>query len=65
MSTLKAHQHKEQPSFFQEIEVKKNEVLFPTDYESVHNRIKAIDASKYGKTRNFITGAVTYLTLYF
>ena len=64
MSQLKAHQHKEQPSLFQDIEVKKNEVLFPTDYESVHNRIKAIDASKYAKTRNFITGAVTYLSPY-
>jgi deoxyribodipyrimidine photo-lyase len=37
---------------------------FPTDYESIINRIKAIDPLKYGVTRNFINGNVTYLSPY-
>jgi deoxyribodipyrimidine photo-lyase len=37
---------------------------FPTDYSSVVNRIMEIDPGKYAKTRNFLTGAVTYLSPY-
>jgi deoxyribodipyrimidine photo-lyase len=38
---------------------------FPVDYASVIERINAIDPIQYGKTRNFIDGAVTYLSPYF
>jgi deoxyribodipyrimidine photo-lyase len=37
---------------------------FPTDYRSILERIDAIDPIKYGKSRNYITGAVTYLSPY-
>ncbi len=63
MKNLRAHQHKQQPNLFNEVE-EQNEVLFPTDYASVLKRIQHIDASKYAKTRNFINGAVTYLSPY-
>lgn len=64
MKNLKAHQHKEQPNLFNEVEMEQSEVLFPTDYASVLQRIQDIDAGKYAKTRNFINGAVTYLSPY-
>jgi deoxyribodipyrimidine photo-lyase len=41
-----------------------NRVSFPTDYDSTIERINSIDPLKYGKTRNFIDGAVTYLSPY-
>jgi deoxyribodipyrimidine photo-lyase len=37
---------------------------FPTDYDSIVNRIKQIDPISYGKTRNFVHGAVSYLSPY-
>lgn len=37
---------------------------FPTDYNSILNRINSINAVQYAKTRNFINGAVTYLSPY-
>jgi len=37
---------------------------FPTDYNSILNRINNINAVQYAKTRNFINGAVTYLSPY-
>lgn len=37
---------------------------FPTDYDSIIKRIGAIDPEKYGKTRNYLDGAVTYLSPY-
>ncbi|NAS12129.1 FAD-binding domain-containing protein [Poritiphilus flavus] len=43
---------------FQDIE------LFPTDLSSIHQRIRSIDPLKYGRTRNFIDGAVTHLSPY-
>ncbi len=65
MSKEKAHQHKEQPSLFEAIDCyTTNDMLFPTDYASITKRIERIDASKYAKTRNFINGAVTYLSPY-
>ncbi|HLD52567.1 MAG TPA: FAD-binding domain-containing protein [Sediminibacterium sp.] len=42
-----------------------NEVLhFPTDYHSIIERIEQIDAKQYERTRNFVNGAVTYLSPY-
>jgi deoxyribodipyrimidine photo-lyase len=41
-----------------------NKILFPTDYASILQRIMEIDPVKYAKTRNFHTGAVTYLSPY-
>jgi deoxyribodipyrimidine photo-lyase len=41
-----------------------NKILFPTDYASILQRIMEIDPVKYAKTRNFLTGAVTYLSPY-
>jgi len=37
---------------------------FPTDLESIRKRIDSIDPVRYGKTRNFLSGAVTYLSPY-
>lgn len=37
---------------------------FPVDYESIINRIDKVDPLRYGKTRNFIDGDVTYLSPY-
>lgn len=39
-------------------------VAFPTDYASILDRINQIDPVEYGKTRNFVNGAVTYLSPY-
>jgi deoxyribodipyrimidine photo-lyase len=39
-------------------------IAFPTDYDSIIDRINKIDPVQYGKTRNFIDGAVTYLSPY-
>lgn len=38
--------------------------IFPTTYSEVLQRIRNIDPVKYGTTRNFISGAVTYLSPY-
>jgi deoxyribodipyrimidine photo-lyase len=40
------------------------ELHFPTDYKSILDRIDQIDPLKYGKTRNYINGDVTYLSPY-
>ena len=37
---------------------------FPTDYKSILERLHNIDPVAYGRTRNFIDGAVTYLSPY-
>lgn len=37
---------------------------FPTDLASILHRLESIDAEAYGATRNFIDGAVTYLSPY-
>ncbi len=42
----------------------KNKVSFPTNYDSIIERITKINPVQYGKTRNFIYGAVTYLSPY-
>lgn len=42
----------------------KTAIHFPTDYNSILQRIMEIDPGKYAKTRNFLTGAVTYLSPY-
>ncbi len=39
-------------------------VDFPTSYEKILERINHIHPTQYGKTRNFINGAVTYLSPY-
>jgi deoxyribodipyrimidine photo-lyase len=41
-----------------------NKVSFPTNYDSIIERINKINPTQYGKTRNFIDGAVTYLSPY-
>ncbi len=38
--------------------------LFPTDLPSIHQRVRSVDPLKYGRTRNFIDGAVTHLSPY-
>ena len=43
---------------------KKNKMTFPTVYEDIIEKMNAIDAIAYGKSRNFINGAVTYLSPY-
>jgi deoxyribodipyrimidine photo-lyase len=37
---------------------------FPTNYQSILNRIEQIDPVRYSKTRNFTNGLVTYLSPY-
>lgn len=39
-------------------------LTFPTDYESIRQRIESIDPDQYGRTRNYVDGAVTYLSPY-
>jgi len=38
--------------------------IFPTSYVEILQRIRNIDPVKYGATRNFINGSVTYLSPY-
>ena len=38
--------------------------MFPTNYDSIVERIDNINPVKYAKTRNFINGDVTYLSPY-
>jgi len=40
------------------------EIMFPTDYSKIIQRIRNIDPVKYGSSRNYINGAVTYLSPY-
>jgi deoxyribodipyrimidine photo-lyase len=39
-------------------------ITFPTDYQSIVARIDTINPIEYGKSRNWIDGAVTYLSPY-
>jgi deoxyribodipyrimidine photo-lyase len=39
-------------------------MLFPTNYQDILLRIENIDPLKYGQTRNYLNGAVTYLSPY-
>lgn len=41
------------------------EYHFPTDYSSIWQRVKNIDPVKYAATRNYLDGAVSYLSPYF
>ncbi|NBV12578.1 MAG: deoxyribodipyrimidine photolyase [Sphingobacteriia bacterium] len=40
------------------------DLKFPTDYKTILNKLDQIDPIQYGKTRNYINGAVTYLSPY-
>ena len=40
------------------------ELEFPTDYKSILEKIDSVEPVRYGKTRNFINGDVTYLSPY-
>ena len=44
--------------------VNDNQVKFPTDYNSIIERIHHINPIRYASTRNFINGGVTYLSPY-
>lgn len=39
-------------------------INFPTNYEEILNRVKSVDPIKYGSSRNYINGAVSYLSPY-
>jgi deoxyribodipyrimidine photo-lyase len=39
-------------------------ILFPTDYNKVIERIEAVNPVRYAKTRNFIDGDISYLSPY-
>jgi deoxyribodipyrimidine photo-lyase len=41
-----------------------DKITFPTNYDSIIERLDKIDPVQYGKTRNFTDGAVTYLSPY-
>ncbi len=45
-------------------EVVQTKLSFPTDYASILEKVNKIKPLHYGKTRNFIDGAVTYLSPY-
>jgi deoxyribodipyrimidine photo-lyase len=45
-------------------DVEQTKLSFPTDYASILERVSKINPVQYGKTRNFIDGAVTYLSPY-
>ena len=38
--------------------------IFPTNYQEILQRIRKIDPVKYGSTRNYLNGSVTYLSPY-
>ena len=38
--------------------------IFPTSYSEILQRIRNVDPVKYGKTRNYLNGSVTYLSPY-
>lgn len=40
------------------------QIIFPTDYKSILERIDGIDPVQYGYDRNYLNGAVTYLSPY-
>jgi deoxyribodipyrimidine photo-lyase len=40
------------------------DLKFTTDYKSILEKLDEVDPLKYGKTRNFVNGAVTYLSPY-
>ena len=40
------------------------ESIFPTSYAEILQRVRNIDPVKYGSTRNYINGSVTYLSPY-
>jgi deoxyribodipyrimidine photo-lyase len=42
----------------------KSEISFPIDYNSILERVNCVNPLEYAKTRNFINGAVTYLSPY-
>ena len=43
----------------------KNEIeLFPTSWAEIRQRVVKVDPIRYGKTRNYLDGAVTYLSPY-
>ena len=46
------------------MERNKNIPTFPTDYTSILKRLENIDPIKYAYSRNFVDGAVTYLSPY-
>ena len=39
-------------------------IAFPTNYNSILERVHQINPMEYGKSRNFVDGAVTYLSPY-
>jgi deoxyribodipyrimidine photo-lyase len=66
MQQRKLHVHPQQPLFVEQPENLENLMQqgFPTNYNTVIEAIKNIDPNKYAKTRNFIWGAITYLSPY-
>ena len=37
---------------------------FPTDYGAIVERMEAVDPQAYARTRNYVNGAVSYLSPY-
>lgn len=42
----------------------RDNISFPTDYAAIVERVASIDPMKYGKTRNFLNGHISYLSPY-
>jgi len=66
MSKLKTHQLPTNTLFSESDFENKNaaEIHFPTSIAAIEQRMQNIHPGKYAKTRNFINGAVTYLSPY-
>ncbi|MBC7722975.1 MAG: deoxyribodipyrimidine photolyase [Pedobacter sp.] len=65
MSRLKTHQNPEQTNLFEEAASTTLKPLeFTTNYAAILEKIENINPNSYAKSRNFITGAVTYLSPY-
>ncbi|MFY7901235.1 MAG: FAD-binding domain-containing protein [Chitinophagaceae bacterium] len=66
MSKLRTHQLPANTLFsdFEFEESKTKAIDFPTNIQAIEQRIQTIHPGKYAKTRNYIHGAVTYLSPY-
>lgn len=65
MAQLKPHQHSQQPLQIEDVsEQTSSSIQFSTELKDILKQVDNINAIQYAKTRNFINGAVTYLSPY-
>ncbi|SDY65441.1 FAD-binding domain-containing protein [Hymenobacter psychrophilus] len=61
---MSSHLHKLHAGQTQSEAAAAPEISFPTRYEDIMARVAAIDPGRYGRSRNFLNGAITYLSPY-